>query len=197
MKYPNKKNNEQKHNNITYGNRGMGLETLINLANEYYLETNVAIIYKKPTDIGINKVIYKPKVVIKDAYFKSPSTLDYNGIYKGKYIEFDAKMTRNKTSFPLNNIPSHQLEHIKKIIGHGGICFLILEMNNNFYLLEGNKLIEFIDQELRKSIPIAYIEEHAHKIKLGLNPVIDYIKVLENIIKEDYFNGRSEEKKEK
>ena len=52
--------------------------------------------------------------MIKEAYFNEPSTLDYTGIYKNKYIEFDAKETKSKTSFPLSNIHSHQLEHIKK-----------------------------------------------------------------------------------
>ena len=69
----------------TYANRGMMLERDINQSNKYYLDHNIALIYKKPTPIKVVKVEY-PKNVIKEAYFNEPSTLDYNGIYKGKYL---------------------------------------------------------------------------------------------------------------
>ena len=55
MNYPNGKN-KIKNNNINYGNRGMNLEEDLNITNEYYLETNTAVIYKKPTPIVINHV---------------------------------------------------------------------------------------------------------------------------------------------
>ena len=96
--------------NINYGNRGMNLEDDINLTNEYYLINNIASIYKKPTPIGIVKV--DNSGVISEAYFKTPSTTDYNGIYKGKYIDFEAKETV-EDSFPLKNIHEHQIRHLK------------------------------------------------------------------------------------
>ncbi len=186
MKYPNKSKNKYTPN-VSYANRGMDLEKLLNESNKYYLEINKALIYKKPTNIGINKVQYQPKLVIKDAYFKSPSTLDYNGIYKGKYIEFDAKETKNKTSFPLNNIPNHQIEYIKKVINHGGIIFLIISINNEIYLLKGLDLINFINNNERKSIPITYFKENAFLIKFGYNPIIDYLKIVDILIKEENY----------
>ena len=51
--------------------------------------------------------------MINEAYFRTPSTTDYNGVYNGYYIDFEAKETKNKTSFPLNNIHAHQVEHMK------------------------------------------------------------------------------------
>ena len=45
--------------NFIYSNRGMGLENDLNQANKYYLDNNIAVIYKKPTPITINKVNYK------------------------------------------------------------------------------------------------------------------------------------------
>ncbi len=181
MNYPNKSKGKYKKT-TSYANRGMDLEAMINESNKYYLETNQAIIYKKPTEIGINKIVYKPKVVIKEAFFKSPSTLDYNGLYKNKYIEFDAKETRSKTAFPLSNILAHQIDHIKKILEHGGIGFFIIKINNEIYLLPGNKFIDFINETTRKSIPYEYIQQNSYLIKLGYNPLIDYLKIVDKLI---------------
>ncbi len=180
MNYPNKKQIYEK--NINYGNRGMDLESLLNDTNKYLLDNNIAVIYKKPTPIGIVKVSYEGnKQVITKAYFASPSTLDYNGLYKGKYIEFDAKETKSKTSFPLANIHIHQLEHIKKVLEHNGIVFLIISMNNNYYLLPGNKLIEFISNNERKSIPYEYIKDNSFELKYNYNKGINYIDYIDLI----------------
>lgn len=192
MNYPgiNKKYQSLKE---SYANRGMNLENLINETNKYYIDKDIAIIYKKPTPIGINKVNYKDgKQIIKEAYFKSPSTLDYNGIYKGYYIDFDAKETINKTSFPLLNIHKHQVLHIKKVIKHGGISFLIIKMCNNYFLFPGEALINFIDSNKRKSIPYQYIKDKSILIKEGFMPALDYIKGIDILIKEkenDYKKG--------
>ena len=114
----------------SHSNRGMVLENDLNATNEYYLLNNVAVIYKKPTPITINKVDYPSRkdAVIKEAHFKIPSTTDYNGIYKGKYIDFEAKETK-LDYFPLANIHAHQIEHLKKIMEHGGIGFLIVRFS--------------------------------------------------------------------
>ena len=75
---------------------------------------------------SLDRVIFS----VKEAYFDEASTLDYNGIYMGKYIEFDAKETQSKTSFPLANIHAHQLEHIRKVLYFKGIAFLIVRFVN-------------------------------------------------------------------
>jgi recombination protein U len=182
VNYPNSFKKTQKKI-ITYGNRGMDLESIINEANKYYLENDIAVIYKKPTPIGIVKVDYS-KMKITEAYFDSPSTLDYNGIYQGSYIEFDAKVTKSKTSFPLNNIHPHQLEHIKKILKQKGICFLIISINDEYYALSGKSIINFINNEKRKSIPYEYIKKHGYIIKYNYNKGLDYINIINNIMEE-------------
>ncbi len=167
--------------NIGYANRGMFLEHIINDANTYYLSKDIAVIYKKPTPIKVLNVAYRSSktTLIDKAVFSETSTLDYNGVYKGKYIEFDAKECKNSTSFPLSNIKPHQIEHIKNIMRHNGIVFLIIFMNNKFYLLKGDSLISFIDNNDRKSIPYDYIEEKGYIIKEGYMPRIDYIKAID------------------
>lgn len=168
--------------NISYANRGMTLESDINLTNEYYRNSNIALIYKKPTPIRITKVDYD-RSKISEAFFESPSTLDYNGIYKAKYIEFDAKETKSKTSFPLLNIHKHQLEHIKKVLYFKGICFLIVSFTslNETYLILGKDIIDFINNNERKSIPLDYFKEKGHLIPIKYSPRLDYLKVIDSL----------------
>ncbi len=169
--------------NKNYGNRGMNLEADLNETNTYYLDNDIAIIYKKPTPITINKVDYKSRndAVIKEAHFKIPSTTDYNGIYKSKYIDFEAKETKSLTSFPLSNIHKHQIEHLKLIYKHGGIGFIIVKFTklNNTYLLFINDLLDFLDNNDRKSIPLSYFNKKGFIIKEGISPRLDYLKIID------------------
>ena len=165
---------------INYGNRGMTLEEDINLTNEYYEEKKIALIYKKPIPIKVLKV-NDNKTRIKDGFYEKKSTLDYSGIYNKKYIEFDAKETNSKTSYPLSNIHIHQINHIKKVMFYGGIAFLIVRFNplNKTYLLMGDKLIEYINSSDRKSIPLLFFEENCPKIEIKYRPRLDYLKVID------------------
>jgi recombination protein U len=166
-----------------YANRGMTLESDINQTNEYYNLHNIALVYKKPTPIKVVQVEY-PKNRIREAYFSEPSTLDYNGVYQGKYLEFDAKETQSKTSFPLSNIHKHQMEHIKKVLKFGGIAYLIVRFTtiNKTYLLLGKDLISFSEQYDRKSIPVDFFEKHGYIIEMKYTPRLDYIKIIDRIL---------------
>ncbi len=170
-------------NTYTYKNRGMFLENIINDSNTFYISKDKAVIYKKPTPIKVLNVSYpsRKSTVINKAVFESISTLDYNGIYKGKYIEFDAKESKSKSSFPLANVKSHQIKHIESIIRHGGIVFLIIYMCNEFYLLKGETLLSFIESNERKSLPIEYIKENCYKIEENYMPRLDYLKTVDKL----------------
>ncbi len=183
MKYPNNIKPNFKHN-ISYDNRGMNLEHDINITNQYYIDNNIAFIYKKPTPIQITKVEYSKKgAIIKEAYFKEPSTTDYNGLYKGLYIDFEAKETDSKTSFPLSNIHNHQIIHLKNIYEHNGIAFLIVRFNklNKTFLLKSSDLLAFLNNNERKSIPLEYFEKKAYLIEEKYIPRIDYLKIIDEI----------------
>src|SRR5690625_3966721 len=125
---PNQNHTNTTQNNIQFGNRGMTLEKDIVSTNQYYLETDVAVIHKKPTPVQVVQVDYPKRsaAVIKEAYYRRPSTTDFNGVYKGKYIDFEAKETKNKTSLPFANIHEHQVEHMRQVDEHGGIAFFII-----------------------------------------------------------------------
>lgn len=185
MNYPG--NVKKEYNKFTsYANRGMDLEDLLNQSNEFYREMDIAVIYKKPTPITISEVKYGNKErIITKAYFRTPSTLDYNGLYKGRYIDYDAKETLNRTSFPLQNLHDHQLEHMKMVIKHGGISFLIISMNGECFYLDGHKIIEFIENNQRKSIPYKYIQENGYIIEKKIKPRLDYLKIIDKIYFEE------------
>lgn len=189
MNYPNGIQKNSTNNTINYGNRGMVLEDDLNITNEYYRECDIAIIYKKPTPITIHKVNYKSRdnAFIEKASFKIPSTTDYNGIYKGKYIDFEAKETRSKTSFPLVNIHEHQLKHLDSIVKHGGIGFIIVRFVtlNKTFLLMWQDIKDFIEGDTRKSIPLSYFEKKGKLIEIGLRPRLDYLKYIEVMYEKD------------
>jgi recombination protein U len=181
-------NTSKKKKNSSYSNRGMTLEEDLNETNEYYRERKIAVIHKKPTPVQIVQVDYpnRSAAVIKEAYFKLASTTDYNGVYKGKYIDFEAKETQNPTSFPLKNFHEHQIQHMEEVISQGGICFVILRFTKfeQVYLLEAKHLLMYWERMLsggRKSITKEEIEEIGHRIPLGFQPRIDYIKVIERL----------------
>ena len=165
---------------INYGNRGMTLEQDINLTNDYYKEKDIALIYKKPIPIKVLK-INNTKTRILDAFYEKKSTLDYSGIYKEKYIEFDAKETNSKTSYPMSNIHPHQIEHINNILHYKGIAFLIVRFNyyNETFLLPGSMLIDYIKNSKRKSIPYNYFKEFCHTIPVKYAPRLDYLKIID------------------
>ncbi|WP_088102167.1 Holliday junction resolvase RecU [Halalkalibacter urbisdiaboli] len=172
---------------MTYSNRGMTLEEDINETNEYYLHQGKAVIHKKPTPVQIVQVDYPKRsaAVIKEAYFKQASTTDFNGVFQGRYIDFEAKETKNKQSFPLKNFHEHQVSHMKQIVAQKGICFVLLRftITDEVYLLDAVHLIDYYEKQdqKRKSILKTDIEKYGHLIKIGYHPRIDYLSVVQDV----------------
>lgn len=183
MNYPN--NIKKDCYKINYGNRGMNLEYDLNDTNNYYLQNNIAVIHKKPTPITIVSVDYKSRkdAVIKEAYFKTPSTTDYNGVYKGKYIDFEAKETKNKIGFPLINIHPHQLKHLENVTNAGGIAFLIIRFTsyNETFLISAEKFINYVNSYKKKTVPIVFFRENGYLLKEKFNPRLDYLNIIDKI----------------
>lgn len=190
VNYPNKKKNTQflssstsaSTKKISATHRGMNLEEDLNITNQYYLANNIAVIYKKPTPVQIVKVDYPKRSAarIVEAYYRTPSTTDYNGLYNGKYIDFEAKETRKET-FPFANITSHQVEHLENIVKHQGIAFIIIAFTtiNEVYLVDASYLINAYKLAHRKSLRYEEIKENGHIIPQGFNPRLDYLKVVD------------------
>ena len=168
---------------LSSANRGMNLEEDIIQSNEYYLRHKMALIYKRPTPIQVVKVEYQKNVKITEAYFSEKSTTDFNGVYQGRYIDIEAKSTHSKSSFPLGNITKKQFEHLSNVIELGGLAFFIIEFvkNQKTYIVEAKKIIDYKNNEERKSIPFAQFEELGREIKRGYSPRLNYLEFVDEI----------------
>ena len=183
--YPNKKGNFIQK--TKYSNRGMELEEDINFANKYYLNNDIAVIHKKPIPIQIVEVNYpsRSSAMITKAFYKTPSTTDYNGLWNGKYIDFEAKETNSATSFSLNNIHDHQIKHMQKILSHGGITFIIVRFKkiDRTFILPFKNFIFFYDRANsggRKSIKLSEFEEIAFELSFNYKIRLDYLNIIKN-----------------
>ena len=120
---------------------------------------------------------------ITDAYFEKQSTTDYNGVYKGRYIDFEAKITKSNTAFPLSNIGEHQIIHLQNVIKHGGIAFFIIcfQLKDEIYLLDAKYVIDFYYHAERKSIPYEVFKKEGVLIRQDYNPRLHYIEAIETL----------------
>jgi len=204
INYPHKRNTQKVNQApcsinkkaVDFGRRGMSFEAQIIKANEYYLASGLAVIHKKPTPVQIVKVDYPSRsaATITEAYFKTPSTTDFNGVYNGNYIDFEAKETTNKTTFPLANLHAHQVQHIISVTKQKGFAFLLVKFStlDEVYLLTSDTLRQFwqeYEKGKRKSIKRKEFIAHGTQISKNTYPSVDYLKVIDQLIlkKEDCF----------
>lgn len=163
----------------------MALEAMIQQSNDYYQRQNIAYITKRPTPIKVMKS--DGGYHVTDGVFMAPSTLDYVGVYQGHYLDFDAKETASKTSFPFHNVAKHQFEAIDLVIKNKGIAFLLIYMKayEEFYLLDGNILLSFYHNQ-KNSISYDELKQFGKQIKLGYTVMLNYIQA----VKEYYFEEK-------
>jgi len=181
---------QKKKKDISFSNRGKTLEDELNETNSFYLQRGLAVIHKKPVPVQIVRVEYPSRsaAVIREAYFQAPSTTDYNGIWQGRYVDFEAKETEIRTSFPLKNIHEHQVHHMADVIRHGGLAFLIIRFSSldRYFVLPFETLETYWKRMAsggRKSMTLAEVEESSVEVKPGAFPRIDYLSVLHQLMK--------------
>lgn len=193
IQYPNKKSTYtpttpvNKAPNIKKSRLGINFEDMINDSNQYYLLHDVAVIHKKPTPIQITKVDYpkRSSAKITEAFYKIPSTTDYNGIYKGHHIDFEAKSCKGK-SFTFNNLYTHQIEHLKLVEKHGGISFLLIRFNDfeEVFIVPTKILYEEFQKSLnggRKSLSYDFVKGLGYQVPTGYAPLVDYLKTVDEV----------------
>jgi len=181
IKYPTKILHSK--TSIAHSKRGMDFEEEINLTNIFYREHKIAFIYKKPTPIKIVKCSrFKNTYRIDEGFFMQPSTTDYNGIYRGKYIDFEAKQTHSSTSFPFSNILDNQIQHIFNVLEAGGLCFILIDILilNSIYLIKGQTLKEEIEKG-KRSFSFDFIKKEGYIVPSYIGKYVDYLSVVDKI----------------
>lgn len=185
VNYPNGRKSSWAVRTTSAGGRGMMLEKDINMSNDSYLADDTAVIHKKPTPVTIVKVDYPQRSAAKitEAYFKIPSTTDYNGIYKGKYIDFEAKECASRTSFPLKSIHPHQIRHLDSVLRHGGIAFVIVRWveYDETWFIQARDMIDFFGNASRRSIPYDWFQQHGVLIPATYIRPVDYLKIVDRL----------------
>lgn len=204
IRYPNGKKyvpvqslNKQKKGNHIYSNRGKTLEDELSETNEYYLSQGIAVIHKKPVPVQIVNVNYPSRsaAIITEAYFRTPSTTDFNGVWNGRYIDFEAKETKNETSFPLQNIHEHQIDHMEMVSKQDGIAFVIVLFSTlSRYFISPYTMIkdkwDRMKQGGRKSITLKEFECEAIELKRHYMPTLDYLTAIDNLVNSNELKGR-------
>ena len=196
INYPNKKViNKQEEPTIAVkkkkvlnaANRGMDFEHAVSLSCKYYDDNQRAIITKRPTPIKIISADYK-LAKITEAYFEKQSNTDYNGVYRGKYIDFECKETLSKTSLSFNNIPLHQIKHLKKVLLHGGIAFFMIYFKSldEVYIVDAKDIINLYENSERKSITYEYVKRIGTYVEQGFIPRLKFLDVVDKV----YFNEK-------
>jgi len=190
VNYPNGKKAADAVKQTNYGKRGMSLEEDINTSNRYYLETHKAVVYKKPTPVQVVTVDYKSRQTAKitEAYYRTPSTTDYNGVWAGLPLDFEAKETHSKTSFALKLIHPHQLSHLRNVLEQKAIAFVIVRFThyNETFLIKAVDILKETSTD-KKSLPHSWFSEHGRLIPFKLFAPVDYLPVLDKMIQEGEF----------
>ena len=166
------------------GLRGSTLEDFINLSNEKYLSSGLAVIQKIPTPIKPIK-IDKDSRHITLAYFDQKSTVDYIGVVQGIPVCFDAKETTVDT-FPLTNIHPHQITFMENFEKQHGISFIILYFSarDEFYYIPFCDIMKFWlrgENGGRKSFAYDEIDKN-YQIHGSKGVIVHYLEALQKDI---------------
>lgn len=160
-------------------NQGQEFEQVIEWANMAYYLKREAVIQKIPVPWKVERrfdYVSNTNTIVS-AYPEKKSTVDFGGTAKGKSIWFDAKTTKNKTNFPLNNMKPHQIEFLQRVHEQGGIAFWLIfsQPENSTWVLYQSKLDEFLKDYTRKSIPYTWLNENCPKVYPSKDNALDYL----------------------
>lgn len=167
-----------------YGNRGMAFEELLNIANQQYKQRGIALINKRPTPV---KVLKSKGTQVLKGFYETKSTVDYDGIYNGQAIAFEAKSVQGKR-FDLKNIHPHQLNYLENASKHGATTFFLIEFRDTHQVFfTPLSMIKFYQKQAekggRKSIPLDDFNVYAYEVQNGRGVILDYLAIVDKLEK--------------
>ncbi|PPE06472.1 Holliday junction resolvase RecU [Mesoplasma corruscae] len=165
---------------IPLKNKGMFLETILNITNKKYNDENICLVNKIPTNFKILSNEFSDK---RTFVFDQNYNCDYIGVYKGEYIEFEAKET-SKKYFDFNLIRNNQNEKMQKVNNYGGLSFLIIYFSEfeTYFLADYISVKQWVFNN-KKRVPYEWFTKFAYEIFLSSDLKLDYLKGINNILK--------------
>ncbi|WP_342269166.1 Holliday junction resolvase RecU [Spiroplasma endosymbiont of Aspidapion aeneum] len=156
-------------------NRGMFLESVINNSIENNKDNNNYLLAKTSVT---NKIISIDTDNFVKAKLLKNDFCDYIGVYKGTYLEIEAKETELEY-FNLSNIKKHQFKKLTNVSKHNGVAliFIYFHENENIYVVD---IKQFIELNIRK-IPLEWFNENCYSVKID-NLFLDLELILKKFI---------------
>jgi recombination protein U len=166
-------------------NRGQAFEQLLNFVNVQYEKAGIALIHKRPTPMKA----LRPQGMHFLATFERKSTVDYDGVYRGRAIYFEAKSTREESRFDLKQIEPHQIEHLEKAEKNGAVCFFLIEFakSREVFFVPLSTMRHYLLHARnggRKSIPREDFDYYAYAVEKSNRAALDYLVHVDTMIGE-------------
>lgn len=159
----------QQGKKVDYAGRGMGLQELVNQANEQYRQLGIASIWEFGAEA---KWIPGGKLVPREG------TVDFIGLWQGRGLAFDCKETA-EDALPAANVKTHQVKFLIDYSRAGGIAFLLIA-----YTRSGRFFVVPIEKYFpvwagRRGLGIEEAEQIGREVWASNQVCLDYLKGLE------------------
>lgn len=160
----------------------MGFERLIDYTNDVYDRLGIAAVNKRPTPVKVTK---SSGTRVLAGFFEKKSTVDYDGVYRGRRLDFEAKSVESLDRFDLKRVEDHQYQHLEKCHRHGSIAFILIEFikQRKTYLLPFETLQTYqreAGRGGRKSIRIEELDVHGYEVRAAGVP-LDYLDAVNRV----------------
>jgi recombination protein U len=163
-------------------NQGEEFEQVIIWANMQYYERHQAVIQKIATPWKVQRRFdyVSNSNTIVSAYPEHKSTVDFGGTARGFSIWFDAKVTKSKTNFPLNNFKDHQHDYLARVLEQGGKAFYLIYSQhfNKCWLVWFKDFAKWKQENDRKSIPFTWLDANCPLVHPSKEIALDYLAVV-------------------
>lgn len=162
----------------------MALENLIEYTNNIYRAKRWAVVTKRPTPVKILRTHRNGRI---EGHLEKASTVDYEGVYRGRALQFEAKSTKEQHRFPLANFHEHQIEHMIACVDHGAVVFAIIEFARHdlrFYV-PAKVVLDAWDKAAAggpKSIPFEELNFTCYTIPATRGVPCDYLAIVDKVM---------------